>query len=55
MVMRLYVKYLSYVCKHKLFVSLFFVYKNISRSVLFQAVQHLSIFIACTYAYFRVF
>ena len=47
--MRFHAKYLSYACKHKLFVSLFFVYKNISRSILFQAVQHLNIFIVCTY------
>jgi hypothetical protein len=40
--------YLFYACKHKLFVSLFFLYKNISHSILFQAVQHLNIFIVCT-------
>jgi len=58
--MRLHAKYLSYACKHKLFVSLFFVFKNISRSILFQAVQHLNIFIyvltyAFLHAYFHMF
>ena len=51
--MGLHARYSSYACKDKLFFSLFFVYKNISRSIPFQTVQHLNIFIACTY--FRIF
>ena len=47
--MRLNDMYSFYACRHKMFVSLFFVYKNISRSILFQTLQHLNIFKACAF------